>query len=79
MHSYNFADVRIIVNGKDFPFSDVALNYHTQPSLTFRGFSMWAQKLADFTQRDVKLIYQGRPECISGRRRRRVVVFTAAQ
>ena len=45
MHSYNFADVRMIVNGKDFPFSDVALNYHTQPSLTFRGFSMWLRNL----------------------------------
>ena len=79
MHSYNFADVRMIVNGKDFPFSDVALNYHTQPSLTFRGFSMWAQYLADFTQKDVKLIYRGRPESFSGKRRRNVVIFTAAQ
>ena len=49
MHSYNFADVRIIVNGKDFPFSDVALNYHTQPSLTFRGFSVGSGR--SFTQR----------------------------
>jgi uncharacterized membrane protein YphA (DoxX/SURF4 family) len=75
MHSYNFANVRMHICGEEFPLYGIALYYQTQPSLTLRGFSMWAQHLADVRQRKVEMSYQGRPECMSGKRYQIDLIF----